>query len=121
MPGIGKLPPQVRDVLWACARTLPGGREGGGTGRKPQRRGENIGLASNRRSNIDSSKYRKRLLTQGGSPSIISSCLSAKNPGTEFASVLFRLLDQYTRPEDRWLFEFLPPREAPAETSEAAE
>ena len=46
---------------------------------------------------------------------------AAKNPGTEFATVLFRLLDQYTRPEDRWLFEFLPPRETPAETPEAAE
>jgi hypothetical protein len=34
---------------------------------------------------------------------------------------LFRLLDQYTRPEDRWLFEFLPPREPPAESPEAAE
>ena len=56
---------------------------------------------------------------------IIAGALSlehaARNPGSEFATVLFRLLDQYTRPEDRWLFEFLPPREAPAETPEAAE
>jgi hypothetical protein len=45
----------------------------------------------------------------------------AKNPGSEFGQIMFRLLDQYARPEDRWLFEFLPPREVPAETSEAAE
>ena len=31
---------------------------------------------------------------------------SAKNPGSEFGHVLFRLLDQYARPEDRWLFSF---------------
>ncbi|MGC2834350.1 MAG: hypothetical protein WA238_09335 [Methylocella sp.] len=46
---------------------------------------------------------------------------AAKKPGTEFGKIMFRLLDQYTRPEDRWLFEFLPPREPPAETPEAAE
>lgn len=44
---------------------------------------------------------------------IIAGALSlehaARNPGSEFATVLFRLLDQYTRPEDRWMFEFLPP------------
>lgn len=45
----------------------------------------------------------------------------ARNPGSEFGQVMFRLLDQYTRPEDRWLFDFLPAREAPAETPEAAE
>jgi len=43
----------------------------------------------------------------------------AKNPGTEFGQVMFRLLDQYTRPEDRWLFDFLPVHDAV--TPEAAE
>jgi len=43
----------------------------------------------------------------------------AKNPGTEFGQIMFRLIDQYTRPEDRWLFDFLPVRDA--ETPEAAE
>jgi hypothetical protein len=44
----------------------------------------------------------------------------AKNPGTEFGDIMFRLLDQYTRPEDRHLFDFLPQREVPL-TPEAAE
>src|SRR5215213_2754327 len=43
----------------------------------------------------------------------------AKNPGTEFGQVMFRLLDQYTRPEDRWLFDFLPVHDVV--TPEAAE
>jgi len=33
----------------------------------------------------------------------------AKNPGSEFARILHRLLDEYARPEDRHLFDFLPP------------
>jgi hypothetical protein len=44
----------------------------------------------------------------------------AKNPGSEFGQVMFRLLDQYTRPEDRWLFDFLPVRDASPD-AEAAE
>ena len=46
-----------------------------------------------------------------------------KNPGSEFGKVLFRLLDEYARPEDRQLFEFLPKRDAaPApDVTEAAE
>jgi hypothetical protein len=32
----------------------------------------------------------------------------AKNPGSEFGKVMFRLLDEYARPEDRALFGFLP-------------
>lgn len=36
----------------------------------------------------------------------------ASNPGSEFARVMLRLLDEYTRPEDRHLFDFLPKREA---------
>jgi len=49
-----------------------------------------------------------------------------KNPGSQFARIMHKLLDEYARPEDRHLFEFLPPKEppppspAPAE-SEAAE
>ena len=35
-----------------------------------------------------------------------------KNPGSEFSKVLFGLLDEYTRPDDRMLFAFLPVREA---------
>jgi hypothetical protein len=38
----------------------------------------------------------------------------AKNPGSEFGQVMFRLLDEYARPEDRALFEFLPKRDIPA-------
>ena len=45
----------------------------------------------------------------------------AKNPGTEFGAIMFRLLDQYTRPEDRWLFDFLPQRDVPPAVPEAAE
>lgn len=41
----------------------------------------------------------------------------ATNPGSEFG--LVRLIDQYTRPEDRWLFDFLPIRDT--DTPEAAE
>ncbi|MGE4046482.1 MAG: mobilization protein [Acetobacteraceae bacterium] len=40
-----------------------------------------------------------------------------KNPGSEFGKILFRLLDEYARPEDRQLFEFLPKRDV----TEAAE
>ena len=43
----------------------------------------------------------------------------AKNPGSEFGQIMFRLIDQYTRPEDRWLFDFLPVRDT--DTPEAAE
>jgi hypothetical protein len=45
---------------------------------------------------------------------------AAKNPGSEFGQIMFRLLDQYARPEDRWLFEFLPVRDATPD-AEAAE
>ncbi|MGE4046251.1 MAG: mobilization protein C [Acetobacteraceae bacterium] len=46
-----------------------------------------------------------------------------KNPGSEFGKILFRLLDEYARPEDRQLFEFLPKREIPPalDATEAAE
>jgi hypothetical protein len=37
-----------------------------------------------------------------------------KNPGSEFGKIMFRLLDEYARPDDRVLFEFLPVREAPS-------
>jgi hypothetical protein len=37
----------------------------------------------------------------------------AKNPDTEFGKIMFRLIDEYARPEDRVLFAFLPPREEP--------
>jgi hypothetical protein len=45
-----------------------------------------------------------------------------KNAGSEFGTVMFRLLDEYTRLEDRKLFEFLPVRDAPpaTETDEAS-
>jgi hypothetical protein len=36
-----------------------------------------------------------------------------KNPDSEFGKTLFRLLDEYTRPHERPLFEFLPARDAP--------
>jgi hypothetical protein len=45
-----------------------------------------------------------------------------KNPGSDFGKVMFRLLDEYTRPHERHLFEFLPVRDAPApDMTEAAE
>jgi hypothetical protein len=37
-----------------------------------------------------------------------------KNPGSEFGKIMFRLLDEYARPDDRRLFEFLPVRDVPA-------
>ena len=36
-----------------------------------------------------------------------------KNPGSEFGKLMFRLLDEYARPDDRQLFDFLPVRNAP--------
>jgi hypothetical protein len=39
-----------------------------------------------------------------------------KNPDSEFGKHLFKLLDEYARPEDRRLFEFLPVRDAPPQT-----
>jgi hypothetical protein len=51
----------------------------------------------------------------------------AKNAGTDWGKTLFRLLDEYVLPRDRFLFEFLPARDPqqPAETTidqvEAAE
>ena len=46
-----------------------------------------------------------------------------KNPDSEFGKVMFRLLDEYTRPDDRPLFAFLPVREAAPkpDMTEAAE
>jgi hypothetical protein len=38
----------------------------------------------------------------------------AKNPGSEFGKIMFRLLDEYARPDERFLFEFLPVRDPPA-------
>jgi hypothetical protein len=38
----------------------------------------------------------------------------AKNPASEFGKTMFRLLDEYARPDDRPLFEFLPVRAIPA-------
>ena len=39
-----------------------------------------------------------------------------KNPGTEFARTLHRLLDEYARPDDRRLLPFLPARDTQATT-----
>jgi hypothetical protein len=51
-----------------------------------------------------------------------------KNPGSEFGKIMFRLLDEYTRPDSRYLFAFLPVRDPPpasplpaSDLSEAAE
>jgi hypothetical protein len=38
----------------------------------------------------------------------------AKNPGSEFGKTMFRLLDEYARPDERFLFDFLPVRDPPA-------
>ena len=43
-----------------------------------------------------------------------------RNPGSDFAKILFGLLDEYVRPDERPLFEFLPQREAAPAQSEAA-
>ena len=37
----------------------------------------------------------------------------ARNPGSDFGTIMFRLLDEYVRPEDRRLFGFLPRRDTP--------
>src|SRR5271166_257056 len=37
-----------------------------------------------------------------------------KNAGTDWGKLYFRLLDEYVLPRDRFLFEFLPPREEPS-------
>jgi len=39
-----------------------------------------------------------------------------KNPGSEFGTIMFRLIDEYARADDRRLFEFLPVREDPKAT-----
>jgi len=44
-----------------------------------------------------------------------------KNPHSEFGKVLFRLLDEYARPDDRQLFPFLPVRDPPAPQSTAGD
>ena len=38
-----------------------------------------------------------------------------KNPGSEFARIIFRLLDEYARSDDRRLFAFLPARDTPSQ------
>ena len=40
---------------------------------------------------------------------------------SEFGKVLFRLLDEYARPDDRQLFPFLPVRDPPAPQSTAGD
>jgi hypothetical protein len=42
----------------------------------------------------------------------------AKNPNSEFGRTMFRLLDEYTRPHERYLFEFLPKRDLPPATQD---
>jgi len=37
----------------------------------------------------------------------------AKNPDTDFGKIMFWLLDEYARPDERFLFEFLPKRAEP--------
>jgi hypothetical protein len=34
-----------------------------------------------------------------------------KNPGSEFGKIMFRLIDEYARPDERRLFQFLPKRD----------
>jgi hypothetical protein len=38
-----------------------------------------------------------------------------KNPGSEFGKIMLQLLDEYTRPYERHLFDFLPVRDPPKE------
>jgi hypothetical protein len=38
----------------------------------------------------------------------------ARNPGSEFGKKMFALLDEYVRPDERFLFDFLPVRDPPA-------
>ena len=44
----------------------------------------------------------------------------AKNPDSEFGRIMFQLLNEYVRQDERYLFEFLPQRHAP-EMPDAAE
>ena len=44
----------------------------------------------------------------------------AKNPDSPFGKIMFKLLDEYVRADNRTLFAFLPAREAP-QSSDAAE
>ena len=80
-------------------------------------------LIVNRQLRAVQSRKKSKARSDDSRRKIIAGALSlehaARNPGSEFGQVLFRLLDQYTRHEDRWLFDFLPPRDDPA--SEAAE
>jgi hypothetical protein len=82
-------------------------------------------LRLNRQLRAVQSRKKDQARSQDARRKIIAGALAlehfAKNPDSDFGQVMFRLLDQYTRPEDRWLFDFLPPREALAETPEAAE
>lgn len=43
----------------------------------------------------------------------------AKNPDSEFGRTMFRLLDEYVRPDERYLFDFLPLRDAPPDSAAA--
>ncbi|HTT82212.1 MAG TPA: hypothetical protein VMF67_01895 [Rhizomicrobium sp.] len=79
-------------------------------------------LRLNRQLRAVQSRQKSKARSDDSRRKIIAGALAlehaARNPGSEFGQVLFRLLDQYTRPEDRWLFEFLPPRDDPAEAAE---
>jgi hypothetical protein len=58
---------------------------------------------------------KKRVRADDARRKIIAGALALehfeKNPGTDFAKTLLRLLDEYVRPYERHLFEFLPVRE----------
>lgn len=82
-------------------------------------------LRVNRQLRAVQSRQKSKARSDDARRKIIAGALAlehfAKNPGTEFGQIMFRLLDQYTRPEDRWLFDFLPQRDAPPTMPEAAE
>jgi hypothetical protein len=82
-------------------------------------------LRVNRQLRAVQSRQKSKTRSDDARRKIIAGALAlehfAKNPGTEFGQIMLRLLDQYTRPEDRWLFDFLPQRDVPPTMPEAAE
>jgi hypothetical protein len=82
-------------------------------------------LRINRQLRAVQSRQKSKARSDDARRKIIAGALAlehfAKNPGSEFGHIMFRLLDQYTRPEDRWLFDFLPQRDPPTAMPEAAE
>ena len=82
-------------------------------------------LVINRKMRAVRSRQSKQARADDARRKIIAGALAlehaAKNPASEFGKIMVRLLDEYARPEDRRLFDFLPVRDAPPSPAPALE